>query len=65
MSALAAQLTGSGAIVLVSAISPRRAPRYELRQRIGAFLEAWARAPLAPASAVAARAALARQTRAQ
>jgi adenylylsulfate kinase len=45
--ALAAELTQSGAIVLVSAISPYRALRDEARQRIGAFLEVWVHAPLA------------------
>jgi adenylylsulfate kinase len=45
--ALAGQLTGSGAIVLVSAISPYRAVRDEVRGRIGAFLEVWVHAPLA------------------
>jgi adenylylsulfate kinase len=45
--ALAGQLTESGAIVLVSAISPYRAARDEVRQRIGAFLEVWVHAPLA------------------
>ena len=45
--ALAAQLTESGAIVLVSAISPYRATRNEVRRRIGAFLEVWVHAPLA------------------
>jgi adenylylsulfate kinase len=45
--ALAAQLTETGAIVLVSAISPYRATRDEIRQRIGAFLEVWVHAPLA------------------
>ncbi len=45
--ALAGQLTESGAIVLVSAISPYRAMRDEMRQRIGAFLEVWVHAPLA------------------
>jgi adenylylsulfate kinase len=45
--ALAGQLTESGAIVLVSAISPYRAVRDEVRQRIGAFLEVWVHAPLA------------------
>lgn len=45
--ALAGQLTESGAIVLVSAISPYRAARDEVRRRIGAFLEVWVHAPLA------------------
>ena len=45
--ALAAELTEGGAIVLVSAISPYRATRDEIRQRIGAFLEVWVHAPLA------------------
>ena len=44
---LAGQLTESGAIVLVSAISPYRAARDEVRRRIGAFLEVWVHAPLA------------------
>jgi len=47
MGALAAQLTAGGAIVLVSAISPYRATRDEMRERIGAFLEVWVHAPLA------------------
>jgi adenylylsulfate kinase len=45
--ALAGQLTESGAIVLVSAISPYRGARDEVRRRIGAFLEVWVHAPLA------------------
>jgi adenylylsulfate kinase len=45
--ALAGQLTETGAIVLVSAISPYRAVRDEVRQRIGAFREVWVHAPLA------------------
>lgn len=44
--ALAEQFTRAGKIVLVSAISPYRAVRDELRQRIGNFLEVWVRAPL-------------------
>lgn len=44
---LAEQLTGRGTIVLVSAISPYRAARDEVRQRIGDFLEVWVHAPLA------------------
>jgi adenylylsulfate kinase len=44
--ALAEQLTRSGAIVLVAAISPYRAARDELRRRIGDFLEVWVHAPL-------------------
>lgn len=47
MGALAGELTESGVIVLVSAISPYRAMRDEVRQRIGAFLEVWVHAPLA------------------
>jgi adenylylsulfate kinase len=43
---LADQLTRSGTIVLVSAISPYRAARDELRRRIGDFLEVWVHAPL-------------------
>jgi adenylylsulfate kinase len=45
--ALAGQLTERGAIVLVSAISPYRAARDEVRLAIGAFLEVWVHAPLA------------------
>jgi adenylylsulfate kinase len=45
--ALAGELTADGAIVLVSAISPYRATRDEIRRRIGAFLEVWVHAPLA------------------
>jgi adenylylsulfate kinase len=45
--ALAGQLTESGAIVLVSAISPYRAARDEARSTIGAFLEVWVHAPVA------------------
>jgi len=45
--ALAAQLTETGAIVLVSAISPYRAARDAVRSAIGAFLEIWVHAPLA------------------
>lgn len=45
--ALAGELTEGGAIVLVSAISPYRAMREEVRRRIGAFLEVWVHAPLA------------------
>jgi adenylyl-sulfate kinase len=44
--ALAEQLTRGGAIVLVSAISPYRAARDELRRRIGDFLEVWVHAPI-------------------
>jgi adenylylsulfate kinase len=43
---LAAQFTARGAIVLVSAISPYRAARDEMRRRIGDFLEVWVHAPL-------------------
>jgi adenylyl-sulfate kinase len=43
---VAEQLTRRGAIVLVSAISPYRSARDEVRQRIGAFLEIWVHAPL-------------------
>jgi adenylyl-sulfate kinase len=39
-------LTRHGVIVLVSAISPYRATRDEVRRRIGNFLEVWVRAPL-------------------
>ena len=39
-------LTLHGVIVLVSAISPYRAARDEVRGRIGNFLEVWVRAPL-------------------
>ena len=42
----AAEFTGQGAIVLVSAISPYRAGRDEARRAIGNFLEVWVRAPL-------------------
>ena len=44
--ALAEQFTRAGKIVLVSAISPYRAVRDEVRQRIGNFLEVWVHAPL-------------------
>jgi len=44
--ALAEQGTRRGAIVLVSAISPYRAARAEVRRRIGNFLEVWVHAPL-------------------
>lgn len=43
---LAKQFTARGAIVLVSAISPYRAAREEVRRRIGDFLEVWVHAPL-------------------
>jgi adenylylsulfate kinase len=43
---LAERFTASGAIVLVSAISPYRAARDEVRRRIGYFLEVWVHAPL-------------------
>jgi adenylyl-sulfate kinase len=39
-------LTRNGVIVLVSAISPYRAIRDEVRQRIGQFLEVYVNAPL-------------------
>jgi adenylylsulfate kinase len=39
-------LTRHGVIVLVSAISPYRAVRNEMRQRIGSFLEVYVDAPL-------------------
>jgi len=44
---LAEQLTSQGAIVLVSAISPYRSARDEVRRRIGDFVEVWVHAPLA------------------
>ena len=44
---LAARLTEEGALVIVSAISPYRAVREEVRQGIGNFLEVWVHAPLA------------------
>src|SRR5690349_1630599 len=40
-------LTRNGVIVLVSAISPYRAVRDEMRKRIGHFLEVYVNAPLA------------------
>lgn len=43
---LAEQFTERGAIVLVSAISPYRAARDQVRRRIGDFLEVWVHAPL-------------------
>src|SRR5579872_4149586 len=43
---LAELLTRSGMIVLVSAISPYRAVRDEVRSRIGSFLEVYVHAPL-------------------
>ena len=43
---LAELLTRNGAIVLVSAISPYRAVRDEVRYRIGSFLEVYVHAPL-------------------
>lgn len=43
---LAERFTAAGAIVLVSAISPYRAARDEVRRRIGNFLEVWVHAPL-------------------
>ena len=43
---LAEQFTARGAIVLVSAISPYRATRDEVRRKIGDFLEVWVHAPL-------------------
>ena len=43
---LAAEFTGQGAIVLVSAISPYRAGRDEARHAIGNFIEVWVHAPL-------------------
>jgi adenylylsulfate kinase len=47
LGALAGQLTESGAIVLVSAISPYRAARDQVRRSIGDFVEVWVHAPLA------------------
>lgn len=44
--ALAEQHTRAGKIVLVSAISPYRETRREVRRRIGSFLEVWVHAPL-------------------
>jgi adenylyl-sulfate kinase len=44
---LAEQLTSQGVIVLVSAISPYRSARDEVRRRIGDFVEVWVHAPLA------------------
>lgn len=44
--ALAEQFTRAGKVVIVSAISPYRAARDELRRRIGDFLEVWVHAPL-------------------
>ena len=43
---LAERFTARGAIVLVSAISPYRAARDEVRRKIGNFLEVWVHAPL-------------------
>ncbi len=43
---LAERFTERGAIVLVSAISPYRAARDEVRRRIGNFLEVWVHAPI-------------------
>ena len=43
---LAELLTRNGVIVLVSAISPYRAVRDEMRYRIGSFLEVYVHAPL-------------------
>jgi adenylyl-sulfate kinase len=43
---MAEKFTLSGAIVLVSAISPYRAARDEARRRIVDFLEVWVHAPL-------------------
>ncbi|MBW4464261.1 MAG: adenylyl-sulfate kinase [Pegethrix bostrychoides GSE-TBD4-15B] len=40
-------LTRNGVIVLVSAISPYRAVREEVRQKIGSFVEVFVNAPLA------------------
>lgn len=45
--AVAEELTRQGIIVLVSAISPYRDTRDEVRRRIGHFLEIWVHAPLA------------------
>jgi adenylylsulfate kinase-like enzyme len=39
-------LTRNGIIVLVSAISPYRAVRDEMRQRIGQFMEVYVEAPI-------------------
>ncbi len=39
-------LTRNGVVVLVSAISPYRATREEVRQRIGRFIEVYVNAPL-------------------
>jgi adenylyl-sulfate kinase len=44
---VAERLTHHGVIVLVSAISPYRAVRDEIRQQIGAFVEVYVNAPLA------------------
>ena len=43
---LALQLTRGGTIVLVAAISPYRAARDRVRQRIGSFIEVYVNAPL-------------------
>jgi adenylyl-sulfate kinase len=43
---VAERFTEQGAVVLVSAISPYRAARDAVRQRIGDFLEVWVHAPL-------------------
>ena len=43
---MAEMLTRNGVIVLVSAISPYRAVRNEIRARIGSFLEVYVNAPL-------------------
>lgn len=40
-------LTRNGVIVLVSAISPYRSTRQEVRERIGSFVEVYVNAPLA------------------
>jgi adenylylsulfate kinase len=44
---VAQTLTRQGAVVLVAAVSPYRAAREEVRQRIGRFLEVYVNAPLA------------------
>jgi adenylylsulfate kinase len=44
---IAEDLTQKGMVVLVAAISPYRAARDEVRQRIGRFLEVYVDAPLA------------------
>lgn len=58
---VAEMLTRHGVIVLVSAISPYRATRQEVRQRIGNFIEVFVDAPWRCASSAMSRASTAKR----